>query len=221
MPDIKPNAVVIGHGPGVGEAVARAFAAEGHSLALIARDPAKLDDAVARLNAEGHAAAGFPADAGSEASLDAALAAARAHFGDPTALIYNAAIWRPGPVLALTPDDLVADVRVCCAGALAGATVRAAAMQAAGRGSILFTGGGFALHPSPDAPALSIGKAAIRALALMLAKELSPAGVRVGMVTILGTVAPGTSLDPARIAEAFVALHRSSPDPATAETQIR
>ena len=73
----------------------------------------------------------------------------------------------------------------------------------------------------PVAPALSIGKAAIRVLALMLAEELAPAGIRVGTVTIMGTVAPGTSLDPARIAEAFVALHHGAPDPATADVQLR
>jgi NAD(P)-dependent dehydrogenase (short-subunit alcohol dehydrogenase family) len=93
-------------------------------------------------------------------------------------------------------------------------------MQARSRGSILFTGGGFALYPSPQAPALSLGKASIRALALILAQELAPAGVRVGTVTIMGTVTPGTSLDPNRIAAAFLDLHRGLPDPATAETMI-
>ena len=220
MAEQNKTAVIVGYGPGVGDAVACAFAAEGHDLALVARDASKLAAATDRLGHEGVAAAAFPADAGNEASLLAALEAAKARFGDPAVLVYNAAHWRPGPTLALSPDDLVTDFRTCVAGALAAARAFAPAMQARGRGSILFTGGGFGLHPSPAAPALSIGKASIRALAIMLAQELAPAGVRVGTVTIMGTVSPGTSLDPTRIAQAFVDLHRGAPDAATAEVQI-
>ena len=221
MADVERNAVVVGYGPGVGDAVARAFAADGYSLALLARNGDKVAAAATALSGTGIEAAGYAADAGNEASLTAALASARARFGDPEVLVYNAAHWRPGPTLAIGADDLVADFRTCAAGALVAAQAVTPAMMAAGRGSILFTGGGFALYPSPIAPALSIGKAAIRALAAMLAQELAPAGIRVGTVTIMGTVAPGTSLDPARVAEAFVALHRGRPDAATAELQVR
>lgn len=220
MPEQNGTAVIVGYGPGVGDAVARAFAGEGHTLALVARDAGALAAAADRFGHDGVRAAAFPADAGDETSLLRALLAAKDRFGDPAVLVYNAARWRPGPTLALSPDDLVADFRICAAGALAAVRAVVPAMQARGRGSILFTGGGFALHPSPIAPSLSIGKASIRALAIILAQELAPAGIRVGTVTIMGTVAPGTSLDPARIAQAFVALHRGAPDPATAEAQI-
>jgi len=94
-------------------------------------------------------------------------------------------------------------------------------MIARGGGTLLFTGGGLALHPSPQAPSLSIGKAGLRALALMLAQELAPAGIRVGTVTIAGMVAPGTAFAPQRVAEAFMALHRGAPDPSTAEIVFR
>jgi NAD(P)-dependent dehydrogenase (short-subunit alcohol dehydrogenase family) len=50
-------------------------------------------------------------------------------------------------------------------------------------------------------------KAALRNLTFSLAEELAPLGIRVGTVTILGAVAPGTMFDPARIAEVFYALH--------------
>ena len=221
MAESKGNAVVVGYGPGVGDAVARAFADEGYSLALLSRNGEKVEAAARALSKAGVEAAGFAANAGDEASLGTAMEKARARFGDPAVLVYNAAHWRPGPTLALSADDLVADFRICAAGALVAVRAVAPAMTATGRGSILFTGGGFALYPSPAAPALSIGKASIRALALMLAQELAPASIRVGTVTIMGTVAPGTSLDPTRIAEAFVALHHGPPDPATAEVQLR
>lgn len=213
----RTNAVIIGYGAGIGAAVARAFGREGFSLALVARDAAKLAAASTELAEQGHAAAGFAADAGDAASLTAALEAARARFGDPGVLIYNVATWRPGPVLASSADDLLADFRICVAGALVAVRLVVPAMRARGTGSILFTGGGFALFPSPVAPSLSIGKAGIRSLALMLAQELAPAGIRVGTVTVMGQVKPGTRFDPDRIAARFVELHHGRPDPATAE----
>ena len=213
MPD-TPNAVIVGHGPGIGAAVARAFAVEGYSIALLARDAGRLATAAASLPE----AAGFVADVGREDSLVDALGQARARFGDPDVLVYNAAIWRPGPALSIGADEYEADYRVCVTGALVAARQVAPAMVGRGRGSILFTGGGLALHPSAMAPTLSLGKAALRALALVLAQELAPSGVRVGTVTVIGTVAPGTKFDPDEIAKAYLALHRSAPDPKTAET---
>jgi len=217
----KGHAVVVGYGPGIGAAVAEAFGREGYSLSLIARDAAKLEEATARLSSAGLPAVGYAADAGDEASLTGALAEARKASGDASVLVYNAAYWRPGPLLDLTPETLVADFRVCVAGALTAARAVAAAMRGKGVGSILFTGGGLALYPSPEAPSLSIGKAGIRSLALMLAKELSGTGVRVGTVTVAGTVTAGTSLSPERVAEAFLAMHRSPPDAATSELVLK
>jgi NAD(P)-dependent dehydrogenase (short-subunit alcohol dehydrogenase family) len=217
MTSSKGPAIIIGYGPGVSSAVAEAFADEGYPLALIARDPAKLDAAVGALGARGIRAQAFAADAGDAASLTRALDAVRDVYGDAEVLLYNAANWRPGPVLGTTPESFVEDFRVCVTGALVAARALAPAMIAAGRGTLLFTGGGLALYPSPQAPSLSVGKAGIRALALMLAEELAPKGIRVGTVTIAGEVAPGTAFAPERIAEAFVSLHRGKPDPKTAE----
>ncbi|MEI8144419.1 MAG: SDR family oxidoreductase [Alphaproteobacteria bacterium] len=217
----KGNAIIIGYGPGIGAAVAETFGREGYSLSLIARDPAKLNAAVTSLAAEGLKAKGFAADAGDEASLTTALSEARAAFGGASVLVYNAAFWRPGPTLDLTADLLIYDFRVAVVGALVAARFVAPAMKAKGSGSLLFTGGGLALYPSPEAPSLSIGKAGIRSLALMLAKELAGTGVRVGTVTVAGTVAPGTSLSPERVADAFLAMHHGAADPATAEHVLK
>jgi NAD(P)-dependent dehydrogenase (short-subunit alcohol dehydrogenase family) len=217
MNSSKGPAIIIGYGPGVSGAFAEAIAREGHALALIARDAAKLDAAAKALRASGFDAEGFAADASDAASLTAALDAARARFGDAEVLLYNAAFWRPGPVLNTTPESFDADFHVCVTGALIAAQALAPAMIEAGRGTLLFTGGGLALYPSPQAPSLSIGKAGIRALALMLAEELAPKGIRVGTVTIAGEVAPNTAFAPEKIAAAFLSLHHGLPDPKTAE----
>jgi NADP-dependent 3-hydroxy acid dehydrogenase YdfG len=213
--------IIVGYGPGVAAGAAKAFAGRGHPIALIARSAEKVAAAAKALTVEGIVATGHVADAGDDTALLAAIAQARAAQGEPQVLLYNAAHWRPGPVLALSTDDLLADFRTCVSGALTAAREVAPAMIAAGRGSLLFTGGGLAMYPSPEAPSLSIGKASIRSLALMLAAELAPKGVRVGTVTIAGTVSEDSTLTPSRIGEAFLALHDGAPDPATAEVVLR
>lgn len=208
-------AIIVGHGPGVGDAVARAFAAGGHPVALVARDGARARDAAAAIGSD---AIGLAADAGDEAALIAALDEAARALGDPAVMLYNAAIWRTGPVLSSSAEDLVADYRTDVVGAFVAA--RWAARRMVRGGAILFTGGGLSMQPSADAPSLSIGKGAIRALALMLADELAPAGIRVGTITIAGQVgSPG--LPASRVADAFAELAAGPPDRATAEVILR
>lgn len=199
-------AYIIGHGPGVGDAVARAFAATGHPVALFARGADRVATAAAAI---GNTALGFATDAADEVSLSAALESAKSHLGPPGIVVYNAALWRPGPVLGMTPDQLLGDLRIDVGGALVASRWAAPLMQPGD--ALLFTGGGLALYPSPQAPSLSIGKGAIRALALMLAEELAGTGIRVGTITIAGIVgSPG--LSPERIADAFVELATSEND---------
>jgi NAD(P)-dependent dehydrogenase (short-subunit alcohol dehydrogenase family) len=81
--------------------------------------------------------------------------------------------------------------------------VAAPAMRAAGSGTILVTGGGFADHPIPALATMSLGKAALRSAATMLGADLAPDGIRVATLTIAGQIAAGTSFDPERIAERY------------------
>ena len=83
------------------------------------------------------------------------------------------------------------------------AQVAAPAMRAAGFGTILVTGGGFADHPIPALATISLGKAALRSAATMLGADLEPDGIRVATLTIAGQIAAGTSFDPERIAERY------------------
>lgn len=208
-------AIIVGHGPGVGDATARALVAAGYAVALIARDGVR---AKAAADALPGTAVGIAADAGDEVALIAALDEAEAALGTPTLALYNAALWRPGPVLATSTEELLADYRTDVVGAFVMARWAATRMEPGG--AILMTGGGLALHPSADAPSLSIGKGAIRALALMLADELAPRGIRVGTVTIAGVVgSPGLSAE--RVAVAFLELAQGAPDRAAAETVLK
>src|SRR3546814_14836362 len=76
-------------------------------------------------------------------------------------------------------DRLVDEFRVNVGGALVAAQDVAPAMIKAKKGTILFTGGGFAYEPAMKYASLSLGKAALRSLAYTLAPELGTHGVPV------------------------------------------
>ena len=206
---------IVGFGTGVSMSVARAFGKEGYALALLARNPTKLVANAQALQTEGYTVQTFAADAGDEKSLILVFAQIRAELGNPEVLIYNAAAFTPGKPSAIGFPQLIKDFQVNVAGALVAVQQVLPAMQVNRHGTILFTGGGLALYPSADAASLAIGKAGIRSLAFTLAQELKDSGIRVGTVTICGTVQPGTHFDPDAIAQSYLALHNASETPET------
>lgn len=205
--------LVAGVGPGMGLAIARRFAREGFALGLIARRADALREAARHLRADGTQVAVAVADLGDPGQAGAALAGLAGQLGAASVLVYNAAVWNQVPAMAITPAAFRRDLDLCVTGALACAQAVHPAMRAAGRGSMLFTGGGLALKPEFGAgvASLTAGKCALRGLVYALAGELAPSGIHVATVTIAGTVAPGTAFDPDRIAERFWALHAEPP----------
>lgn len=205
---------IAGAGPGVGLAVAKRFAREGFAIALIARRPSALDAMAAEIAAVGGVARGFAADVTDLGALRAALAAVATEMGAPAVLVWNGGRWVETPALALDPAELEVELRLTTVGALAAAQAVAPAMIAAGGGTILVTGGGLALAPQYGGavPALTAGKAAVRALVHAAAPAFAAQGVHLATVTIAGQVAPGGPFDPDRIAGAFWALHAEPRD---------
>lgn len=199
--------VVIGIGPGIGLSVARRFAAEGYSLGLISRRGNKLSELADALALDGFKAHPVIADAAKPVQLQAAIREVERALGPIEVLIYNAYMSKPGAPSELGHEDLEATLQVNLFGALQAAQAVIPSMRRLGRGSLLFTGGGLALRPSAELAALSVGKAALRALVGSLAQELAPDGIHVATVTVRGQVKAGTALDPDLIAEKFWELH--------------
>lgn len=199
----KPLCLIIGAGAGVGMANARRFGANGYALVLAARRKDEVERLCRELRDENIEATAQVIDAAKPGEVAATVASMDAL----DVLIYNAAGVSMATPMALPIERLVADLNISVISALAAAQAAAPAMITAGRGTILFTGGGFALRPMAAMASLGIGKAAIRNLAWSLAEELGPKRIRVGTVTILGVVKPGTALDPDAIAAAFWQLH--------------
>jgi short-subunit dehydrogenase len=85
-------------------------------------------------------------------------------------------------------------------------------MRAAGLGTIIMTGGGFADRPIPALATVSLGKAALRSAATMLGADLEPDGIRVATSTIAGQIVADTAFDPDKIAKRYWDLvHSDTP----------
>ncbi len=203
------HCMIIGAGPGIGQAVAMAFAEEGHDISLLARIPARLAGQCDEIRKKtGRTARAYAADAAREQGLADGIAAARADFGDPDVMIYNVATHEIGRPMTVPLERVIEDFRINVVGALVAARAVAPTMVARKRGTILFTGGGFAYEPAADYASLSMDKAALRSLTYTLAQDLGVHGVHVATVTVHGFVQHGTQFDPSRIAHAYVELHR-------------
>lgn len=201
--------VVAGAGPGLGLAIARRFAAEGYDIALIARNGPALEAAAEALRQGGGRAAGFACDLASLDEIGRVFGEIRAAMGDAEVMVYNAARWNQVPAMTIAPEAFAADLTVAITGALACAQQVYPSMRDRRRGSLLFTGGGLALAPRYGAGVTSLvaGKAGLRGFVQALDAELAGQGIRVGTVTVAGTIAPGSAFDPDLIARRFWDLH--------------
>lgn len=227
QPGRRDVVVILGCGPRLGAALARAFAALPATVVLVARDAARLSALAASIaqpvtgsaasSSSGGAGTGatidvVPADVSVEAELRAAFATIRSRHGDPTVLIHNPSHALEAPPTQITVADLLEGVRLAAGSLLVAAQEVAPAMRTAGRGTILITGSITADTGSTWSASLGVQKAAVRNLALSLAAELGDDGICVTTVTICGVLdEPG--LEPARIAEEYVRIHRHADDP--------
>lgn len=194
---------IVGAGSGVSSGIARKFGSNGFKVILIARNEKSLAEHVRTLEAQNIEVYGIAADAAAPASLQKAFDHLKRDYGIPDVLVYNAAVTKPGTASMLREAELLEDLNVNVVGALSSALQVIPDFVERKSGTILLTGGGFALHPSYEMASLSIGKAALRSLAYTLGDELAPFGIHVGTITIAGTVAANTNFDPNRIAEAY------------------
>lgn len=208
---MNPVALIIGAGPGIGQAVGAAFAREGCDVALAARTPSKLETIRQEISKFGTRVRSYAVDAGEDAALRAMVEQVRTDLGDPAVLVYNVASQGMTKPVALTGDKLVHDFKLNVGGALAAVQAVVEPMKAARKGTILLTGGGFAYEPSANYASLSLGKAALRNLTYSLAQELGGYGIHVATVSVYGFIQSGTHFDPNRIAEVFLKLHRQRP----------
>jgi NAD(P)-dependent dehydrogenase (short-subunit alcohol dehydrogenase family) len=193
--------VVVGAGPGLGASVARRYGREGYDVALLSRDAGELERLGAALQAEG-VTTGWTA---LDVTDDTALADAVTRFGDHAGRIdvlhFNPSTFRQKGPLTLTPDELLADVRLGV-GALLVALQAARPFMTAG-GRVTATGSMAADAPWHEAASLGVQKAGLRNLVRSIDAALGPDGIRAVSVTVRGSLARGTRFDPDLVAEAL------------------
>ena len=195
--------LLVGAGPGRGEAVARRFANDGYRVTLVARSTDGLAGLADRLADTGAQIDTVAADASDPEGLGARMAELYNKRGAPGLIIYNAVMGAPDKLLSSTVEHLQTAFAVDVIGAIVVTQVAAPAMREAGSGTIIVTGGGFADNPIPALATISLGKAALRSAATMLGADLEPDGIRVATLTIAGQIVAGTAFDPENIATRY------------------
>jgi 3-oxoacyl-[acyl-carrier protein] reductase len=118
MPEATNHvALVTGASQGIGRACALALAQSGASVALAARNEAKLADVVKEIEAKGGQAAAFRMDVANEDEVKAAVKAAQDRFGKIDILVNNAGITRDTLLMRMKRADWDAVLQTNLSGA--------------------------------------------------------------------------------------------------------
>ena len=189
------KALITGGSRGIGFAVARALAAEQAAVGLIARDPAGLAEAAARLADQGASVATAAADVTDTPALHRAVDEIATALGGLDHLVANAGGTVGGGNLSNTRDDEFAATLILNAGHAA-ELIRAGLprLRAAGGGAVVIISSITGLRPAPRT-AYAAAKAAEIQLAATAAQELAPSGIRVNAVSPGSIMFPGGSWD--------------------------
>ena len=203
----KKTIAVLGAGPGLGNHIGKEFGNHGFRVVLLARREDALKNYIEELNSTGIEADYHVVDCADNESIKSALAAISQKYGGVDVLAYNTAVLQGGSPLQLPPEELVKRYQVDVAGALCAVQQVVPYMKEQKNGAILLTGGGLALDPAPAFLSISVHKAALRALAAALHKELSGDGIFTGIVNVKGNIGSDDYYSPARIAALFYQMY--------------
>jgi NAD(P)-dependent dehydrogenase (short-subunit alcohol dehydrogenase family) len=212
-------AVVVGAGPGLGNALVGRFAEADMRVA-----------AVSRRGVAGKAhrdlVRGYCCDATVGEQVRNVLRRVADELGPPSLVVFNVGIWDRGGILDVSEELFEQAWRTgCFAGFLVGRAA-AASMLSRGSGTIIFSGATGSIRGGAGFAAFASPKFALRALAQAMARELGPKGIHVAHVVLDGMIAQEDSpserlLQPAAIAETYYQLHRQNRAAWTHELDLR
>ncbi|MGW2328234.1 SDR family NAD(P)-dependent oxidoreductase [Streptomyces sp. NPDC001700] len=213
---------IVGAGPQLGLAIGRRFAAEGFSVAFIARREAALRELADALSAAGGDAAAFPADVTDRPALRAALRDAERHFGTIDVLEYS-----PAPSTAdmasrpiveasqITVESVIPELELYVHGGITAVQQVLPGMLERGSGTIIATtGAGSGPMLIPQVANAQIATAGLRNWLLNLNASVAQHGVYVAHVALAAAIGQGRpNSEPDVIADAYWRLHQQRTEP--------
>ncbi|MFO0628237.1 MAG: SDR family oxidoreductase [Polyangiales bacterium] len=176
------NTLITGASRGLGASLARALAAQGARLALVARDPAPLDALAASLRDAGAVAWSVPGDVGAKDDALRLAGAAAALVGPIDLLVHNASDLGPTPLRDLRDldcEDLERVLAVNVVGPFRLTRALVGSMSLRRTGTVLFVSSDAAVEAYPRWGAYGASKAAADQLARVWRAELAADGVTV------------------------------------------
>jgi NAD(P)-dependent dehydrogenase (short-subunit alcohol dehydrogenase family) len=179
------TALITGGNSGIGLTTAKLFVAEGAKVAITGRDKARLDAAVAEL---GPNAIGIVADATDIAATENAVAKAVEKFGKLDIVFANAGISAHTPVGGTALDVFESVLKTNITAVFF--TVQAAVAHLNDGASIILNGSVISVLGNPGYAAYAASKAGVRAMARVMASELTPRNIRVNVVSPGATATP-------------------------------
>jgi NAD(P)-dependent dehydrogenase (short-subunit alcohol dehydrogenase family) len=167
-----------------GASLARKFAAEGYSVALLSRKT----DYSSELATELGSARAYACDVTDQAAVEAAFAAVAKDLGEIDVLVYNAGSGVWGNIEELSAADFEQSWRINAMGAFLTSKQVIPAMKAKKAGTIVFIGATASLRGKPFTTAFAPAKAAQRSLAQAMARHLWPSGIHVSLIIVDGGI---------------------------------
>ena len=193
--------VVTGGTAGVGRATALAFAARGASVAVLARDPARLEDTRAEIERLGGKALALPVDVAVAAQVEAAAERVERELGPIGIWVNNAMATVFSPTLDIPPEEFERAVRVTFMGTVYGTLAALRRMLGRNRGTIVQVGSALSYRAIPLQAPYCAAKHAVKGFTDSLRSELIHDGcsVRLTMVQLPALNTPQFSWCRARV----------------------
>ncbi len=177
-------ALVTGGGRGIGRGISELLASHGATIAVnYRRDAEAAAETVATIRAAGGSAAAFAASIDDAEADRVMVDAVLANFGHVDILVCNAGIASRGQAVADTdPAEMQRVVATHAFGAHHLSRLVLPSMRMRGRGDIVMVSSVATSHMGANGAPYNMGKAALEALALTLAKEERGHGIHVNIV---------------------------------------
>jgi len=172
-------AFITGGGRGIGRGIAEAFAAEGASVALMARSEDQLSETLRQIEAVGGRGLILKGDVTSQDDVDSAIAATETRLGPITTVVSNAGITGPyAPIAEADPDEWWRTQEVHLRGAFLTSRATFRSMRSRGGGRIIIISSRAAERGSPNISGYAVAKSSQLRFTEMLAAEGEPVGIK-------------------------------------------